>query len=109
MKHHAFIGKQHGGDQRLAFLLFLLFDHAVEAADRIRLQAGHGAALVKDEDHLCQVLFHQKSLPFVSWRGFSTLHTENTGNGRENGRPAGDKFSLCRSPGGAGPDQTGLR
>ena len=54
--------KQHGRDKRRAVRLFLLFDHGVEAADRIRLQPRHGTAAVEEKDDLCQALFH---VPFL--------------------------------------------
>ena len=54
----AAVGKQHRGDQGLALRLLLTLDHAVEAADGVGLQSGHGTTLVQDEDHLRQILFH---------------------------------------------------
>ena len=50
MNHLAVIVEQDRGDEALAVLLSLLFDQAVEAADRVRLETGHGAAAVENED-----------------------------------------------------------
>ena len=51
--------EEHGGDQRLARLLFLFRDHGVEAADGVPLQPAHGAAAVQDENQFC----HRKNPP----------------------------------------------
>ena len=54
----AVVGEKHRGDDGLPLRLLLALDHAVEAADGVGLQAGHGAALVENEHHFRQVLFH---------------------------------------------------
>ena len=50
--------KEDGGDQGLAGLLFLLFQHGVETADGVLLQSLHGTAAVQDEYQLRQIRFH---------------------------------------------------
>ena len=62
MDHFAYIVKEDGGDQRFAGSFLLLFNHGVEAADRVGLKPTHGAAAVKDEDDLSQILIHCKYL-----------------------------------------------
>ena len=58
MDNRVLVSEQHRGDQSLALRLLLALDHAVEAADRVCFQTGHGAAFVQDEDHFSQILFH---------------------------------------------------
>ena len=62
MDHFADIVKEDGGDQRFAGSFLLLFNHGVEAADRVGLKSTHGAAAVKDKDDLSQILIHCKYL-----------------------------------------------
>ena len=61
MEHLGLIVKEDGGDEGLAGLLLLLFDHGVEAADGVTLKPLHGAAAVQDENQLCQIVLHKKS------------------------------------------------
>ena len=62
MDHFADIVKEDGGDQRFAGSFLLLFNHGVEAADRVGLKSTHGTAAVKDKDDLSQILIHCKYL-----------------------------------------------
>ena len=50
--------KENGGNESLSLFLSLLAEHAVEAADRIRLKPAHGAALVNDKNDFCKILSH---------------------------------------------------
>ena len=59
MNDGALAVEEHGGDQRLARLLFLLCDHGVEAADGVLFQPRHGAAAVQNENQFC----HRKNPP----------------------------------------------
>ncbi len=56
--HLNFVVEKHRGDQGLTRLPLLLFDHGVEAADGVLLQARHGAAAVENKYDFRQVLFH---------------------------------------------------
>ena len=49
---------ERSNEQFVQGILPLSFDHGIEAADGVRLQAGHRSALVQNEDQLCQILFH---------------------------------------------------
>ena len=66
VEHLGHIVKEDRGDVCLAGLLFLLFDHGVEAADGVLFQSAHGAAAVKDEDQFRQILFHDKNLLYYA-------------------------------------------
>lgn len=59
MEHLAPVVKEDGGDEGLAGLLLLLFDHGVEAADGVPLQPLHGAAAVQNEHQFRQILLHK--------------------------------------------------
>ena len=93
MEDGAFVGEQHGGNQCLSFFRALLFDHAVETADGILLQPLHGSALVQDEHHFCQILFHLLFLPVLLVLVFAglILQPDHNRNGKEKGRPESDK------------------
>ena len=56
--------EQDGGHVGFAFLLLLPGQHGVEPADGVRFQPAHGAAAVKDENKLCEILLHNKCPPF---------------------------------------------
>ena len=62
MNNLAHVVKEDGRDQCLAILLFLLFNHGVEASDGVCFQPAHRAAAIKDEYDLRQVLSHVQYL-----------------------------------------------
>ena len=49
-------------DKSFAVCFLLLLDHGVKTADGVCLKAAHGAAAVKDENDLCQILSHNQNL-----------------------------------------------
>ena len=62
MNNLAHVVKEDGRDQCLAILLFLLFNHGVEASDGVCFQPAHRTAAIKDEYDLRQVLSHVQYL-----------------------------------------------
>jgi len=62
MNNLTHVVKEDGRDQCLAILLFLLFNHGVEASDGVCFQPAHRAAAIKDEYDLRQVLSHVQYL-----------------------------------------------
>ena len=61
VEHLGLIVEEDSGDECLAGLLLLLFDHGVEAADGVPLQSLHGAAAVQDEHQFRQIFLHNRS------------------------------------------------
>ena len=50
--------EEHRGYEAVPFLLALLFDHGIESADRILLQAVHRPAAVQDKYQFCKFFVH---------------------------------------------------
>ena len=90
VKHLAPVIEEDSGNEGLAGLLLLLFDHGVEAADGVALQSLHGAAAVQNEHQFRQILLHKKSPYAVLF----DLQAQYRGILIWIGRPAGDKL-LC--------------
>ena len=58
MDHFAFVVEDIGGDKDFAFSIVMLSDYAVEAADGVVGQVGHGPAHVKDKYQFGEVFLH---------------------------------------------------
>ena len=52
--------EEHCSDKTFPVNLLLLFDHAVESADRVALQPAHGTAAVQNKYEFGNVVFHEK-------------------------------------------------
>ena len=76
VEHLGLIVEEDSGDVSLARLLFLLFEHGVEAADGVPLQPLHGAAAVQDEHQFRQILLHEKS-PYTVLFGLQAQYRGN--------------------------------
>ena len=83
VENGAFVVEEDGGDQSGALLALLLGDGGVEAPHGVPLQPRHGAAAVRDEYDLGQIVVHEKTSLVLLWLQYSTKR----GRG---GRLAGD-------------------
>ncbi len=64
VENHALVVEEYGGNERLSFILLLLSEHGVEAADGVALKSAHGPAAVEDKNDLSNIVFHDKYLRF---------------------------------------------